>query len=231
MIRRITKYLLLKLRYHSLCKFKISTNISIRSTFERKSQIHPYTTFHGHLGFGSYIGEYCSLSAEIGKFTSIAPHVRSNCGTHPYKEPYVTTSPCFFSLNPNKQQCGSTFATKLNFKELRYYNEEKKIGVKIGSDCWVGEGVFIVGGVEISDGAIVLAHAVVTKNVPPYAIVGGVPAKIIEYRYDKETIEFLLKIKWWNNPTKWLKDNWEILSDINILKSYYKDNEIINQRT
>ena len=104
---------------------------------------------------------------------------------------------------------------------MRYYDKRKKIDVKIGSDCWIGEGVFLVGGIEIADGAMVLAHAVVTHNVPPYAIVGGVPAKIIGYRYDDETIQFLLKVQWWNKPIQWLKENWELLSDLKKFKQTF----------
>ena len=65
-----------------------------------------------------------------------------------------------------------------------------------------------------------LAGAVVTKDVPPYAIVGGVPAKIIRYRYDEETIAFLLRIKWWDMPEDWLKENWRLLNDMDKLKAY-----------
>ena len=68
---------------------------------------------------------------------------------------------------------------------------------------------------------MILAHAVVTKDVPPYAIVAGVPAKIIDYRYDEDTIKWLLKVQWWNNSTAWFEKNWELLCDINKLKSYY----------
>lgn len=217
-IKRISKYIYLKLKWKRKCKFSLSTNISLHSTFEGMCQIHPHTTFHGHIGIGSYIGSYSSLSAEIGRFTSIAPYVRCNCGIHPYKEPFVSTSPCFFSLNPSKSQCGSTFAKKQIIQEMKYYNKEKKIAIKIGSDCWIGEGAFFIGGVEIADGAVVLAHAVVTHNVPPYAIVGGVPAKVIGYRYDEETIQFLLKVKWWNKPIQWLKENWVLFSDLNKFK-------------
>ena len=74
---------------------------------------------------------------------------------------------------------------------------------------------------EIHDGAVVLANAVVTKDVPSYAIVGGVPAKIVGYRYDEETIIFLNKIKWWNNNPEWFEKNWKLLCDIDKLKGYY----------
>jgi acetyltransferase-like isoleucine patch superfamily enzyme len=68
----------------------------------------------------------------------------------------------------------------------------------IGNDVWIGVGATLIDGVKVGDGAIVAAGAVVTKDVPPYAIVGGVPAKIIRYRFDELTIHELQKLKWWN---------------------------------
>lgn len=190
------------------------------------SKIHPYATFHGSLGMGSYIGCHSNLSARIGRFTSISNYVVCNAGIHSYQAPFATTSPCFFSLNPNHSQCGSTFATEQLFDELRLVDREHGIAVNIGNDVWIGEGVFLVGGINIGDGAVVLAHAVVTKDIPPYAIVGGVPARILRYRYDEETIKFLLKIKWWNNSADWFKQNWRLLSDIEKLKEYYNSQKL-----
>ena len=83
--------------------------------------------------------------------------------------------------------------------------------------------VNLIGGVEIGDGAVVLSRAVVTKNVPPYAIVGGIPAKIIGYRYDEDTIRMLLRIKWWNNTEDWFKNNWSLLNDMDSFKKYFAD--------
>lgn len=191
------------------------------STFEGMNQLHPNSSFSGKLGFGSYIGEYSNLNGEIGKFTSIAPYVRCNPGTHPYTKPFATTSPAFFSLNPHHSQNGNTFAKKQMFNEFKYKIPEKNYSVVIGNDCWIGEGAFLVGGINIGDGAIILAHAVVTKDVPPYAIVGGIPAQILKYRYDEDTIQFLLTIKWWNNKLSWFKENWELLCDLDKLKNYY----------
>ena len=106
------------------------------------------------------------------------------------------------------------------YEELRYVDGTGD-AVHIGSDCWIGDRVFIVGGVTINDGAVVLAGAVVTKDVPPYAIVGGIPARILRYRYDEETINFLLSIHWWDNDKEWFLKHWELLSDIDKLKAYY----------
>ena len=126
-------------------------------------------------------------------------------------------------MNPNHSRSGSTFATEQMFEELKFAVPEKQLGVGVGSGVWIGERAMIIGGVHIADGAVVLAGAVVTKDVPPYAIVGGVPAKIIRYRYDEETINFLLNIQWWNNSENWFKEHWRLLTDINRLKAFYRD--------
>lgn len=194
---------------------------SRKTTFEGMCQLHPYSEFHGSMGMGSYIGEHSKLSARIGRFCSISNNVLCNYAVHPYLAPFVTTSPCFFSLNQAHSQCGSTFATEQIFCEERVKDKKENIAIEIGNDVWIGERVFIVGGITIGDGAMVLAGAVVSKDVPPYAIVGGVPAKIIRYRYDETTIEWLLRIKWWNNSNEWFKKNWRLLSDIEELRNYF----------
>ena len=74
--------------------------------------------------------------------------------------------------------------------------------------------VKIMDGVSIGNGAVVAAGAVVTKDVPPYAIVGGVPAKIIKYRFTPDQIEFLQQFKWWNMPEDWIRENWQMFEDI-----------------
>ena len=202
-------------------KFWYSTHISYRCQFEGMNMVGQHTNFFGTLGYGSYIGGGGLVSAEVGRFTSIGPNCRYINGTHAYKAPYVSTSPLFFSLSNNRNPQNKTFAKKQTFDEFRYYDKEKQLVNKIGSDCWIGLDVTLIGGVEIHDGAVVLAHAIVTKDVPPYAIVGGTPARIIGYRYDEETIEFLLRTKWWNNQPEWFEENWILLNDIDKLKKYY----------
>ena len=140
------------------------------STFEGANRLFSNVAFKGHMGYGSFIGENSNLQGIIGRFSSIAPYVDWNPGVHPCEAPYVSTCPMFFSVFTS---VGYTFANKQMFNE-------SKGGVNIGNDCWIGQHVFIVGGVTIGDGAVVYAGAVVTKDVPPYAIVGGVPAKVIK---------------------------------------------------
>lgn len=223
MLKQILSYLFLKYVKKCKCSFPFSSKISLDSHFEEMTKISSNVLFHGNLSYGSYISSFCRISADIGRFTSIGESVTTTTGKHPIHEPFVSTSPCFYSLNAEKLQCGSTFATKQIFQEYSYYNSKNRIAVKIGNDCWIGNGAFLVGGIIISDGAVVMAHAVVTKDVPPYAIVAGIPAKIIGYRFDEDTISWLLKIKWWDNEYSWFKIHWELLTDIEKLKKYYAE--------
>lgn len=207
-VLRYKNYLTLKLRFRGKVRFNTSTKVDISSSFEGANVIGDNTKFCGCMGYGSYICNDCSIIGGIGRFTSIAAEVRNAQGVHPITAPYATTSPMFFSL---KKQSGITFAKNQLFDEMR-------APISIGNDCWIGQRAFFVGGLTIGDGAVVLAGAVVTKDVPPYAIVGGVPAKIIKYRYDEETIKFLLEKKWWDMPIEWLKENSALLCDIDRLK-------------
>jgi acetyltransferase-like isoleucine patch superfamily enzyme len=130
-------------------------------------------------------------------------------GIHPSRD-FVSTHPIFFST---KKQVGITFADK------DYFQEEK--GIKIGNDVWIGANVIILDGVTIGDGAIIGAGAVVTKDVPPYSIYGGVPAKLIRYRFEQKTIDFLVKFKWWNKDEEWLKTNFQDFHNIDTFLQRY----------
>ena len=217
-IKQLLKRWILRLKWHGKLQLEQGCDITLQAQFEGMNKIYSHSSFGGILGYGSYIGHHSSLTAKIGRFCSISNHVICNAGIHPFQAPFATTSPCFFSL---RKQNGATFATQQMFNELRTTDDDKRFGCEIGSDVWICEGVFINGGIHIADGAVVLAHAVVTKDVPPYAIVGGVPAKIIGYRYDEATIKWLLNAQWWNNPIAWFRAHWSLLCDINKLKAYY----------
>ena len=179
-----------------------------------------HTVFGGHNGIGekssvseAVVGRYTYIDANcylcdstIGSFTSIAHDVKIEKWTHPSRG-FISTSPVFYS---SRNQCGKTFANK------QLFNEELTIDGRsclIGNDVWIGCGVTIIGGVTIGDGAIVAAEALVNRNVPPYAVVGGVPAKVIRYRYPANRIKELLELQWWNKPDDWLEANSCLFSD------------------
>ena len=85
----------------------------------------------------------------------------------------------------------------------------------IDNDVWIGRNAIIMNGVKIADGAIIASGAIVTKDIPAYAIVAGVPAKIIKYRFDQSTIDKLLKLKWWNYPEDFLANlNYDNINDV-----------------
>ena len=216
-ITRIIKLLYLAWRNRGKLKVHFSCNVGFHSTFEGANQLREGVLFSGSMGYGTYIAPNSMIAGKIGRFTSIGSDVKIIQGRHPYTYPYVSTSPMFFSAEKSELQTGVTFATEQRFVEELYADDEKSL-VVIGSDCWIGSDVKIIEGVNIGDGAMVLAGAIVTKDVPPYAIVGGVPAKILKYRYDEETIKFLLNIKWWDRDISWLKENWHLLCNIEELK-------------
>lgn len=100
------------------------------------------------------------------------------------------------------------------FGDFNYIDKHQKFTVMIGNDVWIGSGVKIVEEVTIGDGAVVAEGTIVTKYVPPYAIVGGVLAKIIKYRFDEETIKKLLELKWWEKYQGWIKNNADDFDDV-----------------
>lgn len=220
LLKLVVKYVYLKFRKGTSVSFTLSSVPAMKAVFEGYNKLYPNVLFNGYMGIGSYIASNSSIQGKIGRFTSIAPYCKVIIGTHPYAYPFATTSPMFFSL---EKQTGATFAKSQMINEYRC--AEKDYPVVIGNDCWIGYGVSIVAGVTIGDGAVVLAGGVVTKDVPPYAIVGGVPAAIKGYRYDDDTIRFLLKIQWWNNSYEWFREYWHLMCDIDKLKTYYKSKQ------
>jgi acetyltransferase-like isoleucine patch superfamily enzyme len=138
----------------------------------------------------------------IGKFCSIGPEFKCGIGKHPSQK-YVSTSPVFYS---NGGQLPLSFVSKNYFDEY-----DTTI---IGNDVWIGSDVIIMDGVNIGDGAIIASGAVVTKDVEPYSVVGGIPARHIRYRFNPEEIAFLLDFKWWDKDREWLKTHAAEFHDI-----------------
>lgn len=214
MLKNIVKYILIKIKWGRKLKFSWSSCIALNSSFEGMNVIGPHCRFAGDLGLGSYIADNSVIYGKIGRFSSVGPYCLTALGVHPYTYPYVSTSPYFVS---SLKQNGFRLYDKSIFREYKYADDDGHF-INIGNDVWIGASVTIVNGVTIGDGAVVLAGAVVTKNIPPYAIVGGVPATIVKYRYMEQDIKMFLKDKWWNKDIEWLKQHKSIFISVDDYK-------------
>ncbi|URQ75583.1 MAG: antibiotic acetyltransferase [Candidatus Ochrobactrum gambitense] len=131
------------------------------------------------------------IYAEIGKFCSIAANVRINALEHPMER--LTTHKLSYRPNEYFRYLGVD-------GEFRARRQAKR--VVIGNDVWIGHGAVITPGVTVGHGAVIGANAVVTRDVAPYTVVGGVPAKLIRKRFDDAISERLLKLSWWDWPVE-----------------------------
>ena len=142
---------------------------------------------------------YPGVKLTIGKFCSIAPHCEIFLGDE-HRTDFITTYPL------------GKLHTDV-FGEFKSCHPVSKGNVVIGNDVWIGYRVTIMSGVEIGDGAVIAANSHVVKNVAPYEIVGGNPAKHIRWRFDQDIVDLLLELKWWELPDSEIKDIASILSD------------------
>ncbi len=168
---------------------------SIENLIKEDVKIERNVTISEHLkelGKGVYIGWNTEIvqCRAIGPFSSISNGVKIGLNSHPLE--HVGTNAIFF-------------AKRRGWIPADTYNENAENYVEIAADVLISANVIVLKGVKIGVGAVVGAGAVVAKDVPPYAIVAGVPAKIIRYRFDEETIKRLLKSEWWNMPSGKLK--------------------------
>lgn len=183
--------ILAKMRLSSFdrCEIDKSCKVSYESTLAKVK-----------MGRYTYVGARTSISdAQIGQFCSIGGKVSIGGGMHPMN--MVSTSPVFLE--------GRNFLGK-HYAAFQY---EPSKTVIIGNDVWIGENAYIKAGIKIGTGAIIGAHAVVTKDVEPYAIVAGVPAKEIRKRFDDDTIQRLLELEWWNWPESKLQEMGKFFND------------------
>lgn len=206
-IKRILNYIYLKLKFLKIKgvkfnSFDCSKDIKVKEYVQIPRKV--IVRNNVKIGKCTYLSSNSIIESnvEIGAYCSLAPHIHVAPGEH-YTN-FISTHPVLF--NPSWRK-------KLNIEEKESYIKNiKKTEVKtiIGNDVWIGLNCIIMRGVKIGDGAVIAAGSVVTKDVPPYAIVGGTPAKIIKYRFNKAEIKLLLKQKWWNKPLNSIDEMYDI---------------------
>lgn len=150
--------------------------------FEKNNVLYHYPVNHDKL----IIGKYCSIACGARFIFNAANHSLKSLSTYPFHVMF--------------DEWG------LNGKDVADAWDNKG-DIVIGNDVWIGYEAVIMSGVHIGDGAIIGTRAVVTKDVPPYTIVGGVPAKEIRKRFDVQTIDWMLKICWWDWSYEKVKAN------------------------
>ncbi|MGL6063962.1 MAG: CatB-related O-acetyltransferase [Fusobacteriaceae bacterium] len=216
--KKIKNYILIKKLKKN--KIFILKNVKLRKNeFESNNIINANVDFeNSSLGVGSSIGENSILPhVKIGRFCSIGPGTNIALGKHPTSKFVSTHLFCYSKYLKNIELDfveEEMFDSKITVKDSKYY-------VEIGNDVWIGKNVCILSAMKIGDGAIIAAGAVVTKDVEPYTIVGGVPARVIRKRFQDDEIEFLLNFKWWNKPLEWIEKN---VNDFFDIKEFIKAN-------
>lgn len=162
----------------------------------------------------SYTGQFCFLqNVEIGKFVNIAPMVRIGATNHPMERPTL------HHFTYRRKMYGFDDKDDEDFFKKRESNK-----VYIENDVWIGHGAVILPGVTIGNGSIVGSGAIVTKNVEPYTVVVGVPAKTIKKRFNDDIISKFESIKWWNWSHEKINENFKnfLLDAYNFVEKYYE---------
>lgn len=190
------KYLLGILKFLLNPAVSIFSKIDCSSSIDRKAKVNSHTqVYNSTMGKYSYLGRSSALiCADVGMYCSIGDEVKVGLGIHTLSN--LSTSPLF-----TEKHNGTGTSWTDNDKVEPFKR------VTVGNDVWIGERVMIMGGINIGDGAVVGAGAVVTKDVPPYSIVAGIPAKLIRYRFSDDIVEKLLELKWWKLPDEVLREN------------------------
>lgn len=189
------------------------------TAFEGYNYVGKYSSVKNtSFGLGSYVGSKTNVNnCVIGRFTSIGSNVSVINGRHPISG-FVSTHSAFYAKG---NSVGLSFVTEQKFDEFVF--ADGKHDVVIGNDVWIGNNALILAGVTIGDGAVVCAGAVVISDVEPYSVVGGVSAKEIKKRFDSETIEKLLKYKWWNLDLSKIREMADLFSDVNKLIEFLEE--------
>lgn len=222
MLKKIKQYFIkYKLKETSEVSFGPNSSVSLSCEFEGKNVIGSNSSvMNSTIGLATYISGNCKLNRiKIGRFCSIGQNVVNDIGRHP-SAIFVSTHPCFFSP---VGQAGFTFSNDVLFEEHLFTDNKNRYFVEIGNDVWIGNNVTLFDGVKIGDGAIIANGAIVTKDVKPFSIVGGIPAKVIKMRFSDKQILELNKIKWWDKDFNWIKNNYRNFSNIDKFIKFFND--------
>lgn len=168
-------------------------------TFEDYNEIGIFNFIeNSHFGSFSYTGQFCFIqNAQIGKFSNIAACVRIGPTDHPMQRPTLH----HFTYRPSMYGFGE------ENEKYFFLHREKRI-TYVGHDTWIGHGAIIMPEVKLGHGSVVGSGAIVTKDLPSYAIAVGVPARIVGYRFEEKIVEKLLDIAWWDWDTDLFKDRY-----------------------
>ena len=163
------------------------------------------------IGYGTYFSPHCVAdNTWIGKYCSVADDVTIGPGNHP-SSVWVSTYPAFY----RDFSCFTNFTFHQGKEKYPLFkNVSGPYACRIGHDVWIGRGATVLSGVTIGNGAIIGTGAVVLKDVAPYEIVAGIPAKHIRYRFSPEQIEALTEMRWWDRSPEWLKTHYADFEDI-----------------
>lgn len=191
--------------FDKIRNFGVNHNLSAKDiarlwgVIEPPVRISETRIFHDFaMGAFSYVSGGFLYHSHIGRYSSLANQLHIGQGNHPID--WLSTHPFQYQSN--------IFDLREGFEFKEVYDADRSMHVRdakidrpketrIGNDCWIATGVYIKNGVTIGDGAVIGARSVVTKDIPPYAVAVGSPAKIVKYRFDDGLIERLLKLKWW----------------------------------
>ncbi|MGB3336969.1 MAG: CatB-related O-acetyltransferase [Devosia sp.] len=166
----------------SVGAFTYYDDAEFATDFENRNVLYHYD----FIGDQLIIGKFCALATGVKFVMNGANHAMSGFSTYP------------FNIFANGWEVG------FDFSSLKVGHKGNTI---VGNDVWIGREAWVMPGVSIGDGAIVATQSVVTRDVPPYAVVGGNPARIIRVRYDDATVARLLAISWWHRSAEWISQN------------------------